>query len=108
MRKKRTTNQWVKWTPKEDARLKQLVAEGKTSMEIAAFFPNRTYCSVANRKYILEVYRPYASYKLSPRDPSILAQILKFKMLGWTHKEIADVFGVDISPGFSGAPYERV
>ena len=80
---------WTQWTAIEDNTLRKLVAEGKTASEIAKVLTNRTIYAIQNRRGILGIHRPY---KLSTRTPQYIAEVIKFKMAGWTHAEIAEVY----------------
>ena len=94
MLKRKHAETWTQWTAREDNLLRKLVAEGKTNSEIANILTHRTVSAIYSRKSVLGILQPC---KFSPRDPHILAQVIKFKMAGWTHVEIAKVFNVDVS-----------
>ncbi len=91
MLKRRHAKTWTQWTAAEDNTLRKLVAEGKTAADIAKVLTNRTIYAIHNRRGILGIHRPY---KLSPRNPLRIAEVIKFKMAGWTHAEIAKVYCV--------------
>ena len=84
-----------RWTAAEDERLKRLVAEGKTAAEIGRCLHRREK-SVSCRKGRLGLHRSASTYEFSYQNPTLLAELIKFKMAGWKHKEIADVFGKDV------------
>lgn len=79
-----------RWTPEEDLELQRYVSFGcYTSAEIAEKL-GRKKSAVDARKNKLGL----RSIRLSARNPSDVAQILKFRMVGWTQKAIGEVFGV--------------
>ena len=85
-----------RWTPAEDLELQRYFAFGcYTSAEIAEKL-GRKKSAVDARKNKLGLTR----IKVSAKNPSDVAQILKFKMAGWTQKEIGEVFGVTHSLTF--------
>ena len=90
MSKTRGPMTWKKWTPKEDARLKSLVGEGKPVREIAKIL-QRTEYSVNNRMGVLRIYK---HRKFTSRNPVLVAELIKFRMLGWKVDDIARVYGV--------------
>ena len=83
MRKKR------RWSETEKARLKQLVSDRVGPKEIARIL-KRTKSSVETAKARYGYYRPIL---LSPDNPLHLAEIIKFKMAGWSLERIAEVYG---------------
>ena len=88
--KKADGNRRRKWTPAEDLELQRYFAFGcYTSAEIAEKL-GRKKSAVDARKHKLGLTRT----KVSAKNPSDVAQILKFRMAGWTQKEIGGVFGV--------------
>ena len=89
MRNKNETKR-KRWTPAEDMELKRYFSFGcYTSAEIAEKL-GRKKSSIDTRKHKLGLTRT----KLSAKNPSDVAQVLKFRMAGWTQKEIGEVFGV--------------
>ena len=79
-----------KWTPGEDLELKRYVSMGcYTAAEIAEKL-GRSKGSVGARKHKLGL----ADIKLSAKNPADVAQILKFRLAGWTQEKIGKVFGV--------------
>lgn len=84
----------MKWTPAEDYTLKQLVAAGKTASEIAQVLKRRTIGAIHNRRNVLGIHCPR---RFPLRDPRYMAAVVKFKMAGWTHAAIAEVYGVSPS-----------
>ena len=90
--KKKRTNAWIRWTNIEIARLKQLVDDGNlTTAEIAADL-GRPVAGVTDKKLRLGLCTQHR--KLSWSDPRLLAEIIKFKMLGWRHADIAKAYDV--------------
>ena len=78
------------WTPGEDLELKRYVSlGGYTSAEIAEKL-GRSKGSVDARKHKLGL----AIIKVPAKDPATVAQILKFRLAGWTQEKIGKVFGV--------------
>ena len=79
-----------KWTPGEDLELKRYVSLGvHTSAEIAEKL-RRSKGAVDARKHNLGL----TSIKVDAKDPATIAQIVKFRLAGWTQKKIGKVFGV--------------
>ena len=78
-----------KWTPGEDLELKRYFTLGYTSAEIAEKL-RRSKSAVDARKNKLGL----ADIKLSAKNPADVAQILKFRLAGWTQEKIGKVFGV--------------
>ena len=79
-----------KWTPGEDLELKRYFSMGvHTSAEIAEKL-GRSKGAVDARKHNLGL----TSIKVSAKDPATVAQIVKFRLAGWTQKQIGKVFGV--------------
>ena len=80
-----------KWTPEEDLELKRYVLLGSryTAAEIAEKL-RRSKGSVDARKHKLGL----SDIKLSAKNPADVAQIVKFRLAGWTQKAIGKVFGV--------------
>ena len=90
--KKKRTNSWIKWTNTEIARLKQLVDDGNLkTAEIAADL-GRSAASISDKKLRLGLCTQHRKFSWS--DPGLLAEIIKFKMVGWRHADIAKVYGV--------------
>lgn len=79
------------WTIEEETKLKRLVSEKKTTPQIAKIL-GRTAYAVSNKRIALGID---ALYKLSAKNPLHLAEIIKFRMAGWTLERIAEVYGVD-------------
>ena len=79
-----------RWTPEEDLELKRYFALGcYTSAEIAEKL-GRKKSQVDARKHKLGL----TAIKLSAKNPAHVAQVVKFRMAGWTQKAIGEVFGV--------------
>jgi len=88
--KKTDGNRRRRWTPAEDLELQRYFAyRCYTSAEIAEKL-GRTKPAVDARKNKLGL----TNTKVSAKNPSDVAQTLKFRMAGWTQKEIGAVFGV--------------
>lgn len=86
----------VHWTPQEDARLKELLTDtDKTLAEIGKLL-NRSEHAVGRRKERLGLKD--ARGKFCKNDPKDIAQLVKFKMAGWTHEAIAKIF--DTHPSY--------
>ena len=82
------------WTPEEEAKLKQLIiSEKKTTAQIAKIL-GRTAYAVSNKRIALGID---ALATLSAKNPLHLAEVIKFRMAGWTLERIAEVYGVDVS-----------
>lgn len=80
----------VRWTAAEDARLAQLlISTDKTLSEIGKLL-NRSEHAVGRRKERLGLKE--ARGKLCKNNALDIAQLIKFKMAGWTHEAIAKVF----------------
>lgn len=78
------------WTADNDAELTDLVGEGKTSETISKQI-GRTKIAVEKRRNLLRI-PPVV--KISQNNPPHLAELIKFRLLGWTVARIAEVFGV--------------
>ena len=81
-----------RWTPLEIDQLLQATADGKTAKEIGVML-GRTHKSVKLKRQRLGV-------KISPKvanTPLRLAELIKFRMAGWTLKKIAKVYDVQES-----------
>ena len=83
----------MKWSKREIIRLKRLVDERKPVREIAILL-GRTHAGISSMKTKMGIYRPQP---LSPGNPLHVAEVIKFKMAGWTLREIAKVYGYGIS-----------
>lgn len=79
------------WTPEDITTLKKYIADG-VPLEDIAIRMNRTLGSVQRRKE--KLFLRYEPVTLSKHCPKTVAQLLKFKMAGWTHERIAEVFGL--------------
>lgn len=80
------------WTDAEDARLKVLLTTTDKPISEIAKQMNRTESSIERRKERLGIRR--VEFNLDKHSPIHVAQLVKFKLAGWTHKEIADVWGI--------------
>lgn len=87
------------WTPAEDARLKRLLTTTELSLSEIAQQLNRTEMSIQRRKERLGIHRK--PFKLDTHNPLHVAQIIKFKMAGWTCEKIAEAFGLKNSAQIS-------
>jgi len=85
----------VRWTPHEDTRLAQLLVSTDKSLSEIGKLLNRSESAVERRKERLGLKR--VPVKLSKNNPADIAQLVKFKLAGWTHEAIAEVFEVTIS-----------
>lgn len=65
-----------KWTPEEDARLREL-ARGHTAKDIAALMPGRSDHAVWNRASELGVKLPHQNWKNSPSRGTVITTIYK-------------------------------
>jgi len=80
----------VRWTEEEDAHLAKLLTDtDKTLAEIGNLL-NRSEEAVGRRKERLGLMHPRG--KLCKNAPADIAQLVKFKLAGWTHQAIAEVF----------------
>ena len=77
------------WTKTEIKRLKRLVNERKTNKEIGRIL-GRTQRAIEAKKVKHGIYKPIP---LSPNNPLHLAEVIKFKMAGWTLTKIAKIYG---------------
>lgn len=80
------------WTPEEDTRLKRLLTTTDKSLSEIAKLMGRGRGSIERRKERLGIRR--VPFKLDRFNPSHVAQLLKFKMAGWTLEQIADAWGI--------------
>ena len=80
------------WSDTEDARLKRLLTKTDHSLSEIARLMNRTESSIERRKERLGIRR--VPFKLDKLNPMHVAQLIKFKMAGWTHAQIAEVWGI--------------
>ena len=79
------------WTPEDVAALKKHIANGKPLEKIAALM-NRTVSSLQRKKEKLKLrYEPVI---ISKHCAKTLAQLIKFKMAGWSNDRIAKAFGL--------------
>ena len=76
------------WTKAERTQLKTLVNERKTAKEIGRIL-GRTHRSIDKAKRDMGIYKPML---LLPDNPLHLAEVIKFKMAGWTLSEIAAIY----------------
>ena len=60
---------------------------------LATFFPNRTVTAVAKRRADIGAKK---SVWFSRQNPACVAEVIKFKMAGYPHKEIAKIYNVSI------------
>lgn len=81
----------VSWTDSEVERLKRLIAEGKPIPEIAKLM-NRTETAIRGKKEDLKLR--YETVKVCKDCAKTVAQIVKFKMIGWSNARIAKAFGL--------------
>ena len=83
-----------RWTKTEIRQLKRLVNKRKESKEIARIL-GKTQSAINKAKTRYGIYKPRV---LSPNNPLHLAEIIKFKMAGWTLERIAEAYGCTTSP----------
>ena len=76
------------WTEADITQLKRLVNERKTAKEIGRIL-GRTHRAIDRRKRDMGLYKPMM---LSPHNPLHVAEVIKFKMAGWTLSEIAAIY----------------
>ena len=76
------------WTHAEKTQLKRLVNDRKTAKEIGCIL-GRTHRSIDRKKRDMGLYKPMM---LSPHNPLHVAEVIKFKMAGWTLSEIAAIY----------------
>ena len=79
-----------RWTDAELKELARYLDEGMTTAEIAKRL-GRNERAIWDKKYFLRMFK---RCKFSPNDPRTVAQVVKFRMLGWQLKDIATVFEV--------------
>ena len=93
MRKKRKRYK-NRWTPAENALIRKLVKKGLTNKEMAPYFPNRTFLALKRQRCSLkiEVEPPW----FSPQNKRCVAALVKFKMAGYSHKQIAALYEVSL------------
>ena len=82
-----------KWQDYEITMLEKLLGQGKKDAEIAEIL-GRSYDSVVDKKRKLGLNN---RQRLSWKDPKMLAQIVKFRLAGWSVAEIAKIFKVNQS-----------
>lgn len=83
------------WTPAENALIRKLVKEQElTNEEMAPYFPHRTLLALKRQRATLkiEVELPW----FSPENKKCVAELVKFKMAGYSHKQIAAFYGVSL------------
>ena len=80
------------WTEEEDARLARLLTATDAPLSEIAKQMNRTQSSIERRKERLGIHR--VPFKLDRSNPVQVAQLIKFKMAGYTQKEIANMWGI--------------
>ena len=81
------------WTETEKTQLKRLVNDRKTVKEIARIM-GKSRGAVDNAKTRNGIYKPMT---LSRHNPLHVAEVIKFKMAGWTLAQIGEVFGFTIA-----------
>ena len=81
------------WTHDEITQLKRLVNERKTVKEIVRIM-GRSRSAVDKAKTRYGIYKPMT---LSPHNPLHVAEVIKFKMAGWTLEQIGEVYGFTIA-----------
>ena len=87
------------WKADEEERLRQLLTETDKPLTEIAELMDRTVKSIERRKERLKIHR--IPFKLEKHNPAHVAEVIKFKMAGWTHEAIAEAFGVKTSSQIS-------
>ena len=82
------------WTPAENALIRKLVKKGITTEEMAPYFPNRTLWALKHQRFSLKIKR--GSPWFSPQNKQCVAELVKFKIAGYSHKQIAALY--EVSP----------
>ena len=80
------------WSAADEARLEQLLTTTDKPLSEIARLMDRTEGSIERRKEKLGIRR--VSFKLDKLNPSHVAQLIKFKMAGWTQEKIAEAWGI--------------
>lgn len=81
-----------RWTESEDQLLHEYVVKGLTNKEISKLFPNRTYSAIKTRRILKKIPGVYkGSLNL---EPVFVAQIVKFRKLGWAFEDICRVLKI--------------
>lgn len=80
-----------RWKPTEDAKIRQLAAEGLTPDAIAIHLPHRTRIAVRFRYTHLRV-NPRFDRWFRHNNPACVAEVFKFRMAGYRVSDIADIF----------------
>ena len=78
------------WTPEEIEKLRIYTEKGMLDSEIANAL-GRSAEAIEHKRVRMGFKKPY---KTSIFEPDTLAQIIKFKMAGWSHERIGKAFGV--------------
>ncbi|MDE0681672.1 MAG: hypothetical protein OXI63_02035 [Candidatus Poribacteria bacterium] len=82
------------WTPAENALIRKLVKKGFTTEKMAPYFPNRTLWALKHQRFSLKIKREPPWF--SPQNKQCVAELVKFKMAGYSHKQIAARYAVSI------------
>lgn len=77
------------WTPEEDTRLERLLTTTDKSLSEIGKLMGRGRGSIERRKERLGIRR--VPFRLDKFNPAHVAQLIKFKMAGWTQAQIAEV-----------------
>ena len=82
------------WTPAENTLIRKLVKKGLTTEEMAPYFPNRTLLALKRQRCSLKVKVEPPWF--SPQNKRCVAELVKFKMAGYSHKRIAALYEVSL------------
>ena len=81
------------WTAEDVEKLRRYTEKGMLDRDIANAL-GRSIPAIEHKRTKMNYKKPFPT---TLSDPGTLAQVLKFKMLGWSHERIANVFGVSAS-----------
>ena len=87
------------WTDEEDARLKELLTTTDKPLSEIANILGRSESGTEHRKERLGIRR--VPFRLDKFNPMHIAQLIKFKMAGWTQLKIAEAWGIKNSSQIS-------
>ena len=82
------------WTPAENTLIRKLVKKGITTEQMAPYFPNRTLLALKRQRCSLKVKVEPPWF--SPQNKRCVAELVKFKMAGYSHKQIAVLYKVPL------------
>ena len=81
------------WTAADIEKLRVCTEKGMLDSEIANAL-GRSATAVEHKRTKMNLRKPY---KTSIFEPDTLAQVIKFKMAGWSHERIGKAFGVGVA-----------